>query len=125
MGETLLTSSPHGWRLPYGPVESGTDWISTARRFGTAMTGRDVTVETADRITRTDRRPNNWNAETTSYDFVVRAAPVEEQPVSSTPDFGPWTDITLGWFDDVSEDAHWEHSDVVDDIRRCLGQNTQ
>lgn len=124
-GDILLMNSPHGWRLPYGPVESGADWVSAARRFGTAMTARDITIETAERITKIDRQLKNGNAETTSYDVVLRAVPVKGQPVGRTPDFGPWADITLEWFSDIPEDAYWEHGDAVDDIERCLERNTE
>jgi hypothetical protein len=26
-GEILLMNSPHAWRIPHGPVESGADWV--------------------------------------------------------------------------------------------------
>ena len=73
-GQILLMDSPHGWRLPYGPVESGADWAAVARQFGTEMTGKDIAIDTAERIARIERRLENGNEETTSYEAVLRAA---------------------------------------------------
>jgi hypothetical protein len=46
--------------------------------------------------------------------------PVTGEPVSDSPEFGPWDDVELGWFETVPADAYWEHGDAVDDIRSCV-----
>ena len=119
-GQILLMDSPHGWRLPYGPVEPGADWAAVARQFGTEMTGKDIAIDTAERIARIERRLENGNEETTSYEAVLRAAPVEGQPVNPTSAFGPWNDVEIAWFSSVPDDAYWDHGDAIADVRRCL-----
>lgn len=124
-GEILLMNSPHGWRLPYGPVEAGADWVTVGRRYGTVMTGVDIMIRRVERATEISRRLKGGSEETTSYDVVLSSVPVEGQPVASTPAFGPWNTVEVAWFSDLPDDAYWEHGDVVEDIRRFLNRNAE
>lgn len=121
-GAVLLMNSPHGWRLPYGPVDLDEDWIRVSQRIGRKLTGIDITVSQVERVARIthcleeDDRDNSI-----SYDIVLRAIPVAGEPIASSPSFGPWDKLELGWFDSVPEDAYWDHGDAVRDIRLFIG----
>ena len=117
-GEVLLMNSPHGWRLPYGPVDTNEDWATAARRIGAELTGVTVDVAGVERVAEIENRLEGDNdRETLTYDVIVRIVPVTGEPISSDPGFGPWDELELGWFDAVPDDAYWEHEDAVDDVR--------
>lgn len=120
-GEVLLFDSAHGWRLPYGAVDPGADWVTAAGQFAAALTGREVDVTGVERVTQlAHRHENDTDRTTTTYDVVLRAGPVAGQPVVDDPSFGAWTDPTVHWFESVPEDAYHDHADAVPDIRRVL-----
>lgn len=119
-GAVLLMDSPHGWRLPYGPVGAEADWVAASERIGEELTGAATTITGVERVNHVARTHAEDGRTTTSFDVVLRAAPVAGTPVSADPGFGPWEDLNVQWFDDVPEDAYREHGDVVDDIRLFL-----
>ncbi|MFT4885216.1 MAG: hypothetical protein ACI8U4_002738 [Natronomonas sp.] len=120
-GAVLLMNSPHGWRLPYGPVEADEDWIRVGRHVGTELTGADIEIAGVERVTRLNRRePDEEGRETTSYDIVLGTAPVSGEPVDDAPEFGPWDELEVDWFGAVPDDAYWDHGDAVDDIRSFI-----
>lgn len=92
--------------------------MAAGERLGSALTGVDVTIADAERVTRLTRHlADDEDRETTSYDVVLRSVPVTDEPVADDPSFGPWDGLELGWFDAVPDDAYWDHGDAVDDIR--------
>lgn len=116
-----MMNSPHGWRLPYGPVDADDDWIAAGRRVGAKLTGDSVTISGVERAAQITRHlAGDETRQTTSYDVVLRTNPVTGKPVADDPHFGPWDELELEWFDAVPEDAYWEHGDAVDDIRPFL-----
>jgi hypothetical protein len=119
-GAVLLMNSPHGWRLPYGPVAADEDWLVAGRRLGRTLTGLDVAVDRVERVTRVTHSMETNAEEATSYDVVLRMDPVDGEPVGADPSFGPWEEVELGWFDAVPDDAYWQHGDAVDDIELFL-----
>lgn len=134
-GGVLLMNSPHGWRLPYGPVgeneneSENEDWVAVGRRIGAELTGVDVSISRAERAARITHRleggcedggRGGTARETTSYDVVLRSTPVTGEPIDDDPRFGPWDELELDWFDAVPDDAYWNHGDAVDDIRLVL-----
>ncbi|MCU4743185.1 hypothetical protein [Natronoglomus mannanivorans] len=130
-GAILLMNSPHGWRVPYGPVDpaENEDWVAVGRRIGAELTGVDVSISRAERVGKiTHRLEDGFEdggregtaRETTSYDVVLRSTPVTGEPVADDPSFDPWDDLELEWFDAVPNDAYWDHGDAVDDIRTFL-----
>jgi hypothetical protein len=123
--EVLLMNGPHGWRLPYGTVEAGADWVTVGERYATAMTGVDIEVRSVERVTEVTRRLEGGRDETTNHDVVLRTAPVRGHPIAATPAFGPWDDVEVEWFSGVPGDAYWDHGDAVDDIRRCLERDVE
>lgn len=117
-GMVLLMNSPHGWRLPYGPVNVGEDWVSVGQRIGEELTGTDVTIAGAERASKiTHQEKDDDGREKTSYEVILGTVPLTEEPVDASPSFGPWDELELGWFDTVPDDAYWDHGDAVDDIR--------
>ncbi|WP_276257824.1 NUDIX domain-containing protein [Haloglomus litoreum] len=120
-GAVLLMESPHGWRLPYGPVEAGADWLAATRRIARQLTGESVDAGGVERVTRHVREhADDEGRETVTLDVVVGAGPVPGRPVAEDPTFDPWENLTVAWFDTVPEDAYHDHGDAVADIRRFL-----
>ena len=120
-GAVLLMNSPHGWRLPYGPVDTDEDWVLAGQNVSEELTGVSARVTRAERVAQITRcLERDEERKTTSYDVVLRTAPVTGEPVSSDPGFGPWGELEVDWFDAVPEDAYWGHGDAVDDIRLFL-----
>ncbi len=119
--EVLLMNSPHGWRLPYGPVGTDEDWVDAGRHVGEELTGVDVDIDRVERVGQTTHCLNgDETRETTSYDVILRARTVQGSPIAGDPSFGPWDELEMGWFDAVPDDAYWDHGDAVDDIRRFV-----
>lgn len=116
-GAILLMNSPHGWRLPYGPINPEEDWITGSQRIGENLTGVTITVSGVERVAKITHYIEGSRHESITYDVIFRAVPLTGQPVASSPSFGPWDELELEWFDTVPEDAYWEHGDAVDDIR--------
>lgn len=116
----LLMEGPHGWRLPYGPVAPDEDWLAVARAMATAMTGEPVQLAGVERVARIEHRLDGGDETTVTHDVILGTEPVDGQPVADDPTFEPWEDLTVGWFDEVPEDAYWEHDDAVDDVRLFL-----
>lgn len=120
-GAVLLMDSPHGWRLPYGHVDDGADWLARTAEIAETLTGVDATAAEVLRVNRiTHELRTDANRTATSFDAVVGTDPVDGEPVAEDPTFGEWTDLELGWFDDVPEDAYHAHGDAVDDIEYFL-----
>jgi len=115
----LLMESPHGWRLPYGPVQPDEDWFAVGERIASALTGRDATIAGVERANRITHRFDGRDA--TTHDLVLRADAIPERSTAADPSFGPWDDLTVDWFDRVPEDAYHDHEDAVSDIRVFLG----
>ncbi|KZN23726.1 hypothetical protein A4G99_12735 [Haladaptatus sp. R4] len=121
-GAVLLMNGPHGWRLPYGPVDTDEDWTAAGRSVGEELAGVSLTITCAERVARiTHREAGNEERKTTSYDVVLRTIPVTGEPIDDDPRFGPWDELEVRWFDSVPEDAYWNHGDAVDDIRLFVG----
>lgn len=121
-GAVLLMDSPHGWRLPYGPVGVDEDWIEAGHRIGQDLTGIDVEIAGVERVGEiTYCEEDDDGREVTSYDVVVGTEPLEGEPLAVDPGFGPWDDLELGWFASIPHDAYWDHGDAVDDIRSIIG----
>mgnify|MGYP000150208188 CR=1 FL=1 len=117
----LLMDSPHGWRLPYGAVPGGADWLARAGEIAETLTG----VETAaDEVLRVSAVTHELRSDTertaTSYDAVVGVEPVAGEPVADDPTFGEWSELDLAWFDEVPDGAYHAHGDAVDDIEYFL-----
>ena len=120
-GAVLLMDSPHGWRLPYGPVDVDEDWVTAGEHIGEELTGVDVEIAGVERVARiTHREESDDGREATSYDVVMRTIPLSGKPISGSPSFGPWDELDLEWFSSVPDDAYWDHGDAVDDIRTVL-----
>ena len=117
VGAVLLMNSPHGWRLPYGPVADDEDWLAAGRRLGETLTDVEVNVDRVERVTQVTHSTRSDDREATSYDVVLRMEPVEGEPLGADPTFGPWEEVEVAWFDAVPDDAYREHGDAVDDIR--------
>ncbi|WP_436912126.1 hypothetical protein [Halosimplex marinum] len=121
VGAVLLMDSPHGWRLPYGHVPSGADWLDRAAEIAATMTGSDPAAAEVRRVTAvTHELRTDTERIATSYDAVVGTEPVAGEPVADDPTFGEWTDLDLDWFAEVPDDAYHAHGDAVDDIERFL-----
>lgn len=120
-GAVLLMNSPHGWRLPYGPVGTDEDWVAVARRIVRELTEIDAEIARVERVNRLNRVESEESLrETTSYDIVLGSAPVTGEPVAANPSFGPWDELEIEWFDEIPADAYWDHGDAVDDIRSFI-----
>lgn len=120
-GAVLLMDSPHGWRLPYGHVDGGADWLARTEEIAGILTGIDATATEVLRVNRiTHELRTDADRTATSFDAVVGTDPVDGEPVAEDPTFGEWTDLELEWFDDVPEDAYHAHGDAVDDIEYFL-----
>lgn len=119
-GAVLLMNSPHGWRLPYGPVDPDEDWVAAGRHLGTELTGVDVAIDRAKRVNEVTHCLEEDDERTTSYDVVLGAESVAGEPIADDPSFGPWDELELGWVESVPDDAYWDHGDAVDDIRLFL-----
>ncbi|QLH79212.1 hypothetical protein HZS55_18795 [Halosimplex rubrum] len=117
----LLMDSPHGWRLPYGHVPSGADWFERAAEIAETLTGVDAAAAEVLRVSAiTHELRSDTERTATSYDLVVGIEPVAGEPVADDPTFGEWSDLDLGWFTDVPDDAYHAHGDAVDDIEYFL-----
>jgi len=117
----LLMDSPHGWRLPYGHVPGGADWLDRAGEIAATLTGVDAPVAEVLRVSAvTHELRSDPDRTATSYDAVVGTEPVTGEPIADDPTFGEWTDLDLAWFDDVPDDAYHAHGDAVDDIEYFL-----
>ena len=120
-GAVLLMESPHGWRLPYGAVESEADRLATAETIGETLTGVPVTADRVERVTQITHRLRTDEAQTAvSYDAAVGTEPIDGDPVADDPTFGEWEDLKLGWFDAVPDDAYHAHGSATDDIERFV-----
>ncbi|WP_436923669.1 hypothetical protein [Halosimplex amylolyticum] len=120
-GAILLMDSPHGWRLPYGHVDAGADWLASAEDVGEILTGVEVSAAEVLRVSEiTHELRSDADRTATSFDAVVGTDPVDGEPLADDPTFGEWEDLELGWFDDVPEDAYHAHADAVDDIEYFL-----
>ncbi|MFC7234437.1 NUDIX domain-containing protein [Halosegnis marinus] len=119
-GAVLLMESAHGWRLPYGPVEEGEDPLAVARRIAGTLTGVEVEDADFERVTEFTREHATTGETTTSFDAVVRVAPVAGEPTAGNPDFEPWEDLVVGWFAEVPDEAYHEHGSAVSDVERFL-----
>ncbi|WP_459194901.1 NUDIX hydrolase [Halosimplex sp. J119] len=120
-GAVLLMNSPHGWRLPYGHVDDGGDWSARTEEIGEILTGVDVTASEVLRVSEiTHELRSDSERTTTSFDAVIGTEPVSGEPMAKDPVFGEWSDLELGWFDEVPEDAYHAHGDAVDDIEYFL-----
>ena len=119
-GAVLLMGSPHGWRLPYGPVGDDEDWLAAGRRLSETLTGVDCATDRVERVSRVARSTEDGDHEATSFDVVLRMEAVDGEPLGDDPAFGPWETLDLGWFERVPSDAYWDHGDVVDDIERFV-----
>lgn len=76
--EVLLVKAPEGWTLPVSPVRPGDDWAAVARRWVAQKTGQAVALEGIECVRRTNYRLAGSAArQTTGYDVVFRARPVE------------------------------------------------
>lgn len=67
--------------LPYGRVGPGEDWAAVARRRTEELTGVAVSIDGPVRVRRNRYRPEEGDddRETTGYDVVFRASPVDEE----------------------------------------------
>ncbi|QLH84186.1 hypothetical protein [Halosimplex pelagicum] len=120
-GAVLLMDSPHGWRLPYGHVPGGADWLDRAGEIAATLTGVDAPVAEVLRVSAvTHELRSDPDRTATSYDAVVGTEPVTGEPVADDPTFGEWSDLDLAWFDEVPDDAYHAHGDAVDDIEYFL-----
>lgn len=120
-GAVLLMDSAHGWRLPYGGVDSTVDWLDRVAEIGRTLTGVDVTAGAVLRVTEiTHELATDQDQTTTSFDAVVGTEPVDGEPIADDPTFDEWEDLELGWFDEVPDDAYHDHGDAVDDIELFL-----
>jgi hypothetical protein len=116
-GAVLLMNSPHGWRLPYGPVADDEDWLAAGRRLGETLTDAETAVDRVERVAQVTHSTTGDDREATSYDVVLRMEPVEGEPLGTDPSFGPWKEVELEWFDAVPDDAYRDHGDAVEDIQ--------
>jgi len=120
-GAVLLMDSPHGWRLPYGHVPDGADWLDRVAEIAATLTGVDAAAAEVLRVSAvTHELRNDPQRTVTSYDAVVGTEPVAGEPVADDPTFGEWSDLDLGWFAEVPDDAYHAHGDAVDDIEYFL-----
>ena len=107
-GRVLLLNAPQGWALPASPVKAGDDWAAVARRWVAQKTGLAVDIERPERVSRTSYRlAGSSTRQTTGYDVVFRAAPLDEEtPMDhlnakrATEAGEEWADA---WFDSVPE----------------------
>ena len=120
-GAVLLMDSPHGWRLPYGDVPGGTDWLARVADIAATITGVDAAAAEVLRVSAvTHELRSDTERTATSYDAVVGTEPVDGEPVAADPTFGEWSNLELAWFDEVPDDAYHAHGDAVDDIEYFL-----
>ncbi|MFC7142207.1 hypothetical protein ACFQMA_20510 [Halosimplex aquaticum] len=120
-GAVLLMDSPHGWRLPYGHVDAGSDWLARTEEIGEMLTGVPVRAAEVLRVSEiTHELRTDADQTATSFDAVVGTDPVDGEPLAHDPTFGEWETLELDWFDEVPEDAYHTHADAVDDIEYFL-----
>ncbi|ELZ25653.1 hypothetical protein C475_09349 [Halosimplex carlsbadense 2-9-1] len=120
-GAVLLMDSPHGWRLPYGHVPGGADWLERAAEIAATLTGAEPAANEVLRVSAvTHELRSDTERTATSYDLVAGTEPVAGEPVAADPTFGEWSDLDLAWFDEVPDDAYHAHGDAVDDIEYFL-----
>jgi hypothetical protein len=120
-GAILLMDSPHGWRLPYGHVPGGADWLDRVGEIAATLTGVETAAAEVLRVSAvTHELRSDPDRTATSYDAVVGTEPVAGEPVADDPTFGEWSDLDLAWFDEVPDDAYHAHGDAVDDIEYFL-----
>lgn len=80
----VINDGSRGWTLPAAPVGHDDHWTATASRVAEAVTGVDVTLDTPVRIRRIEFRTDSGQTHTT-YNIVVRTAPVSGRPVGDEP----------------------------------------
>ncbi|MFC7176098.1 hypothetical protein [Halosegnis marinus] len=105
------------------PVRSrrgGEDPLAVARRIAGTLTGVEVEDADFERVTEFTREHATTGETTTSFDAVVRVAPVAGEPTAGNPDFEPWEDLVVGWFAEVPDEAYHEHGSAVSDVERFL-----
>jgi hypothetical protein len=119
-GRVLLMDGPHGWRLPYTPVDPEADWVETAEAFAGELTGRPVEMDDVERVAAVTNSLTMGPEKTDTFEVVLRSVPIDGDPVVEACCAGPWEDLDLGWFDVVPDDAYWDHDAAVDDILRVL-----
>ena len=98
--------------LPYGRTEPGDDWVTTAREAVADSTDVEVAIEGVRRVRRHTYRSES-GAETTGYDVVFAATPVDD---GTDPNGGH--DWRASWREmgtlDLPDDPD---NDVLNDIR--------
>ncbi|SIS08696.1 hypothetical protein [Natronorubrum thiooxidans] len=84
-GDVLVSNNgSRGWTLPAAPVGRNENWATAARRIAEAATGVGVDLDTPVRVRRVDFQHDDTQQHTT-YNVVVRTAPVSGRPVGDEP----------------------------------------
>ncbi|ELY51484.1 hypothetical protein [Natronorubrum bangense] len=99
-GDVLVSNDgSRGWTLPAAPVGHDDHWTATASRVAEAVTGVDVTLDTPVRIRCIEFRTDSGQTHTT-YNIVVRTAPVSGRPVGDEPISTAATEESVGGTDE-------------------------
>ena len=118
-GEVLLVADgPRGWTLPSVPVGPNEDWGGVVRRAIESLTGVDAALEAAIRVREVEfQQEDAPDQRRTTYDVLVRTAPVPGRPVADDPTIADEDVADLIWLDRVPEDAG---EAVAADVRAVL-----
>ncbi|AHZ23057.1 hypothetical protein E6P09_01815 [Haloferax mediterranei ATCC 33500] len=110
----LMDDGSHGWTLTAFPAEPGDDWVATAREGVQSLIGVPVELDCPERVRRIDFQKEGTDQQTTIYNVVCRAVPVEGCPVASNPELDGEALQDLRWFDEIPTECE---GPIVEDIR--------
>ncbi|QFU81654.1 NUDIX domain-containing protein [Natronorubrum aibiense] len=83
-GDVLwIDDGSRDWTLPAAPVSRNETWATAARRIAAAATGVDVDLDAPVRVRRVAFQHDDQRH--TTYNVVVRTAPVSGRPVGDEP----------------------------------------
>lgn len=116
----LVNDGARGWTLPAVPVGPDQDWESAGRRVIESLTGVDGDLETPVRVRCVEfQQESDASRQFTTYNVVVRTAPVTGRPVANEPTVPGRTEPTGTGADDPSvpgNDESLPGADTVQDL---------
>lgn len=122
-GEVLLVADgARGWTLPGVSVGANAEWDDAARRAIASVIGVEAEIDGPVRVRQVDfRREDDPDRQRTTYDVLVRTAPVSGRPVAEEPTIGDDDVADLIWVDRVPEGAS---DGLAADVRAVLEEAT-
>ena len=102
----FVADGARGWTLPAVPVGPDEKWADAARHAVASLTGVDADLEDAVRVRRVDfQLEDDPERRHTTYDVLVRTAPLSGRPVADDPTLAGEDVDDLVWLDRVPDDA--------------------